>query len=316
MAKPLDVLDQRTRRGKTTTYYRARSGDVVSNTKFRGYDFCINPYVGCRMGCNYCYVRFFIKDKVHDWGEFVRVRTHMNRRLPIEMSKLKGKRVVIGTMTDPYQPKERQFRITRTILETIANSKNKPDKVGIFTRSPIVCDDLDLIASLPHPRIHFTIPPIPRKMQLQIESVPVKASRRWATVKKIKEAGIFTNVNIAPAIPIVSPKFTDEFARKLAEIQVHGFFVDPMQAYTESMTSMRELTSVDPSTRFIWTLIETIMTDKDTYNNWKDDYGKEWINAWAKYRHMSPDTLPMWSDHIRDIWVNMNTGKQLMVSGY
>ena len=155
---------------KKATQSVARRSTIVTKSMFSGYDLCINPYVGCEFGCSYCYVRFTVKDDNHEWGEFVRVRAHMADKLPKELDKgnfriqdgtvpvldddgkqertpagkprkrslyktmaMSDARLVLGTMTDPYQPAEKRHRITRTALELITEHPNQFKKVGIFT---------------------------------------------------------------------------------------------------------------------------------------------------------------------------------------
>ena len=65
----------------------ANIGAILTASKFNNYDLCINPYVGCQFGCTYCYVRWLVKDDEKEWGDFVRVRTHMADKLPRELDK-------------------------------------------------------------------------------------------------------------------------------------------------------------------------------------------------------------------------------------
>ena len=123
---------------KTLVTVAAKS-NLIMPSLFNNYDLCINTYVGCEFGCKYCYVRFTVRDEQKDWGEFVRVREHTKDKLVKELNKgyvlvptgvrnpvldddgnptgktkvvkapmmLSESRLVIGTMTDPYQPAEK-----------------------------------------------------------------------------------------------------------------------------------------------------------------------------------------------------------------
>ena len=293
--------------------YTARVGKLITDSLFSGYDHCLNPYVGCQMGCTYCYVRFFIKDKNEDgtirneWGDFVRTRNHIKTKLAKELLKVPSTRLVIGTMTDPYQPIERKQRLTREALTIILASKIKPDKVGIFTRSPIVEDDIDLIKQLPRARVHFTITPYSPEMVKKLEPVPVLTKRRFQSIAKLKAAGIRVHVNIAPAIPIISDAMTNGFADELAKIGVDEFFVDPLQAYGESWKAVNEALSDHPRQAEI----EGIVKDKVKYQLWKNIYRKQWEAAWNAVAHNSTTTLPIWSDHEHHTWVDMRSGQSM-----
>jgi DNA repair photolyase len=306
---------------------------VILSSGFKGYDACLNTYVGCQMGCAYCYVRFFVKDEHEQWGDFVRVRSHIEDRLPRELEKgyftfpdgkneegdkktktIKSEdlRLVIGTMTDVYQPIERKHRITRTALQILANAKPRFNKIGIFTRSPIVLDDIDLITQLPRKRVHYTVTPLNNELMKLIEPIAIRTDRRFETIGKLKEAGVRCHVNVAPAIPTISEQFTDQYAQKLAELKVDEFFVDPMQAYGESWEALKTSLQCRPE----WQGIEEIMGEKQAYREWKELYRARWYEAWARVRHLSPKTLPIWSDHIHHTWQNMNTGEDMDIERY
>jgi hypothetical protein len=115
---------------------------IRDTTGFSQYDRAINPYKSCEHKCAYCYTGHY-----KDFKE-----------LP---DTIEG-RVVIGTHTDPYQPKEQQERKTREYLNQLLNKKNVT-KVGIFTKSPTVVEDIDLIKQLPAPHVHINLSPFPEE---------------------------------------------------------------------------------------------------------------------------------------------------------
>lgn len=325
---------------------------VLTKSGFSGYDACINPYVGCEFGCSYCYVRFFIKDKQKPWGEFLRVREHIEEQLPKELRKgqiditdgreevkddqgetlrdennkkltkprhvylaIPETRLVLGTMTDPYQPKEVKHRITRTTLKILL----RPDvpkfkKVGIFTRSPLVLQDLDLIKQLPMARVHFTITPFPHGVMRAIEPFSPLTERRWDTVKRLKDAGLRVHANISPVMPGMSEDFIEEWIDRLAEAQVDEWFWDPMQPYKESFAAFKAACKTLPT--LDWSKIEATMTDRDRYLDWKFEFHQRLKAAWDKAHHRSPHTLGIWCDHEHDVWVNLRTGEQMDSRNY
>lgn len=305
------------------------SSPLLSKTGFKGYDICLNSYVGCAFGCSFCYVRFFIKDKEYDWGDFLRIRRHVATKLPKELRKPKraapvggrageilrdsagqplleheGKRLVIGTMTDPYQPAERQARVTRAALKIILDNPIL-SKVGIFTRSPIVLEDLDLITKLPRARVHYSISPFPLETIRKLEPIGIQTSRRLQSIKALKEAGLRVHVNVAPAIPIYSERVTEELAQEIGKLGVDEFFVDPVQPYDESFKRMRECLQGEAT----WPQVEQIVTEKARYLAWKQQYWDSWKEAWGKYG--SPNTLAIWSDHENHVWRKLISGEHM-----
>jgi len=288
-----------------TSVTNARRSKVLVKSTFKGYDLCINPYVGCQFGCKYCYVRFFIKDKEHPWGEFVRQRMYIEDKLPKELPNAAGKRIVFGTMTDPYQPAERKARLTRKTMEILRDAEDPPNKVGLFTRSPIVLEDAELIAALPRARVHFSITPFDRRTMKRIEGIPVQTRRRWEVIRQLKEAGIRTHVNVAPAIPVLSDGFIDECCEELVRCRVDEFFVDPMQTYAQAFEALTEAMEGHPD----WPEIHDTMTDKARFQEWKDRFRDKWFAAWKKVG--TDQTLAVWCDHIKKVRTDMRTGEDL-----
>lgn len=312
----------------------ANKSKIITPSLFSGYDACINPYVGCGYGCSYCYVRFFIKDEQHEWGDFVRIRTHIKDKLPKELHKNEislpdgkiidqktGKpkkkykkvpiteaRLVMGTMTDPYQPIERKYRLTReTLTQLTATDTPQFKKVGIFTRSPIVLDDIDLIKKLPKARVHFTITPMPPEARRIIEPYSSMISRRWDVVKKLKEAGIRVHCNISPIIPLLSEEFIEDFVQKTIELEVDEYFVDPLQPYKQSFESFQ---TACQKLNIDWPKIARIMQNKDLYLDWKADFFEKWNNERLKHNQV-PNQLPIWCDHENKIWIDMRNMQQM-----
>lgn len=290
------------------TISTASKNNIIVKTGFKHYDVCANPYVGCSFGCSYCYVRFFIKDPNHDWGEFVRIRKHAESKIQREIKKLRDQgskvRIVIGTMTDPYQPVERKERITRSILKIIAKNTDVFTKVGIFTRSPISVEDIEIIKQLPNPIIHHTISPYDDKYIRLLEPIGIKNERRFKTMQEFKNNGIRIEANIAPTIPYLSEDVIESISQKVAEIKTDQFFIDPMQAYDQSYKKLKE--SLHGQLKAD---IAEIMEDKEKYQEWKEQHMEKWKNMWQKVG--SKNTLPVWSDHENKVYKHLITGKDV-----
>lgn len=280
----------------------ARRGRVISTSGFAGYTHCYNPYVGCQYGCTYCYVRFFIRDADHQWGDWVRIRRHAPERLEREAAALGPAKLVIGTMTDPYQPAEASEKLTRRSLEILAQSGL--NKVGIFTRSPLVLRDLDVISTLPKGRVHLTITPFDSELLKALEPQAIPTRARYRTAEKIKEAGIRLHINVAPAIPIISDQMLQEIINWMADIQVDEFFVDPMQPYTESYAQVTQALQHRPE----WHGINVTMSDRHHYANWKASLNERVTELWHGVRDRSPATMAIACDHQSKLKMDINTG--------
>lgn len=283
----------------------ATKSKLLMKTGFKGYDICINPYVGCQMGCKFCYVRFFVKDDAHEWGDFVRIREHVKTKLPKELAVVsEDARLVLGTMTDPYMPLEKVHRITRSALESILKS-GKFSKVGIFTRSPVILDDIDLIKKLPRVRVHVSISPFQDDMLRKLEPIAIPRKTRLDMIKKLKDAGIRVHCNVAPAMPYYSEIGIPELAKELGKLKIDEFFVDPIQAYKNAYDSVSSTLEDDPN----WEGVSETLLDKQRYIGWKIDFKAQWRAAWAK--HGSKNTLAIWSDHENKVWRNLLTDESM-----
>lgn len=312
----------------------ANRAKILTKSMFSGYDLCVNPYVGCEFGCSYCYVRFMVKDDEKEWGKFLRVREHLEDKLPKELDRgfvsietgtfkdATGKRtsvksdlaigdarLVLGTMTDPYQPSEKKFGITRKALEILVGHQNQFKKVGLFTRSPLVLRDVDLLLKLPKARVHFTVTPFTPGVLRKIEPYSPVTAARFKVIEKLKAAGLRVHVNVSPVMPILSDGFVADFAEELARIGVDEFFVDPMQPYKESFTAFEEAMAGSGD----WQAIKDVMGDKERYLEWKEWYKSEWTAAWrvASAKYGREATLPIWSDHEYKVWVDMRSGESM-----
>jgi len=286
------------------TVTQASVGKLISKSNFSGYDMTLSSYVGCSFGCLACYVPHFLKDD-GPWGSWVRVRKHMANKLPNELDKIGPTRLFLGCMSDPYQPIEKTEKITRQALQLIEAARRPMKKVGIFTRSPLVLRDMDLIAQLPRGRVHFTINPYDEATRAVLEPMSCPVSDRWDAIKQLKDAGIRVHVNVAPCFPIVSDRMIDELAERMAELQVEEFFVDAYQRYPASVKRIE----ADPPPN--WAQIDKIVRDRAAYKVWKKAFHIKWTDAWKRVAHKSPDTMPLACDHENKMKVNMNTGEWL-----
>jgi DNA repair photolyase len=165
-----------------------------------GMDYCLNPYTGCTHACVYCYASFMkrfsgIGDR---WGSFVQVKVNFADRLAIQLRRAKPGRVTLSSVTDPYQPVERQYQLTRSCLELLAD-REMP--VSILTKSDLILRDLPILKQLPRVEVGFTITTADAASARLLEPGAPAPERRFKALAKLAEAGIATWIFIAPVIP-------------------------------------------------------------------------------------------------------------------
>lgn len=181
-------------KSENVTFIAAKQ--MFSPTKLGGGGFSCNPYVGCTHNCLYCYARYMPRaaESVGPWGHFLQVKQWNS--LP-EPSALAAKRVIIGTMTDPYNHLEPFFHTTRKMLEYLATTGAF---VTINTKSPLVLGDLDLLCEMGGVTVCFTVNCVDEWFREIIEAAP-STRERIAAMEKLHDAGVRVGCYIAPAMP-------------------------------------------------------------------------------------------------------------------
>ena len=126
---------------------------VITKSNLPVCDYSINPYVGCTHACKYCYASFMKRFTGHTepWGTFLDVKHWEQIKNP---GKYRGKEFFVGSVTDPYNPQEMEYKRTRGFLEQLQGSGAK---ISIQTKSDLVLRDMDLIKTFPDARVGFSI---------------------------------------------------------------------------------------------------------------------------------------------------------------
>lgn len=184
----------------------------------------INPYRGCEFACKYCYARYThefmeMRDGL-DFERKIYVKKHSAWLLRQELKQVRpGQSIAIGTATDPYQPAERKFGITRAVMEEFARHEGL--SLGLVTKSDLIVRDLDLlqlISARNRLSIHMTITTTKTDLARMLEPRAPRPDLRFSAVKKLVAAGISTSVNCAPVLPGItdSPKDLESVVRSAA----------------------------------------------------------------------------------------------------
>ena len=185
----------------------ARSIISTNDSPDISFDRSINPYRGCEHGCIYCYARPTHCYLGHSAGlDFeTKLYAKVNAAEILEQTlaspRYEPQTIALGSVTDPYQPIERERGITRAILEVL-NRANHP--VGIVTKSALVVRDLDILAPMAERglvRVAISVTTLERKIARAMEPRAATPSRRLAAMRELSAAGIPTTVMVAPIVP-------------------------------------------------------------------------------------------------------------------
>ena len=174
-----------------------------------GFHYSLNPYRGCSHACRYCYAReshtYLGLNTAEDFEQKLFVKSNLAVRMEAELAKIPPHAVIaIGTVTDPYQPLEGRYRLTRTAVQLLAHSGHA---FTITTKSPLIERDLDVLATLGQRHqagVHVSLISLDRKILQQLEPGTSSPQRRLETVRALKAAGIPVGVFVAPIVPGVT----------------------------------------------------------------------------------------------------------------
>ena len=257
-SRSLRVLDTRMR---GTTFVEHRVKSIVNSPESTGMGFwSINPYVGCEFGCTYCYARYahrYVVERAHNNGQlpdtdfdqlqkskkweifehqiFVKQRDAVLAALEHDLSIIRRRQsvgrihpIVIGTATDPYQPAERKFRITRAILERLCRESNL--SVGIITKSPLICQDIDTLKALKRNNsvsVYISLITTDIRLIRLFEARSPMPHVRLKALERLVDAGLNAGLIVAPVLPGITDTLPQVRALAQALKKTGGRFAHP-----------------------------------------------------------------------------------------
>jgi DNA repair photolyase len=224
---------------KDIRYYGIRARSVLNGTDVTGMGFwSINPYVGCAFGCAYCYARYAHRyviernvtahpeqkllreafESLPPWLAFERqifvkenaaevLRRTLRHGSDKHLNLLRGEGIGIGTATDPYQPAERRFRVTRGILEVLAEHEGL--SIWIITKSPLVTRDVDLLRRIGRHNsisVHISLITLDRELARRLEPRAPTPEARLRALARLREHGIEAGINVMPVLPGITDR--------------------------------------------------------------------------------------------------------------
>ena len=233
-------------------YYRTTAKSVLNGPEVTGMGYwSINPYVGCAFGCAYCYARYahrYVMERstsasslsdalaaditaMPPWLAFERrivvkqnapdiLRRTLRHGSDKHLKLLDGEAIVIGTATDPYQPAERKYRVTRGILEVLAEHPGL--SVVIISKSPLITRDIDLLTRIARHSelsIHISLITLDRELARRLEPRAPTPEARIRALGRLRAAGITAGINCMPVLPGITddPAAIEALVKRVAE---------------------------------------------------------------------------------------------------
>ena len=185
---------------------------ALNPVKGMGFKWSLNPYMGCVHRCTFCYVRHFEQrsDRPSDdrYGTSIRVKSNVAEVLRQELGRASWQyeHVAIGAATDPYQPAEGRYKLTRACLEALRDASNP---FSIITRGPMIVRDLDVLveaARRTSVSVTFSVPTVDEDVWKRTEPSTAHPRQRLKAVKALVDAGVNARVGMAPILPGISDR--------------------------------------------------------------------------------------------------------------
>ncbi len=233
-------------------YYRTSAKSVLNGPEVTGMGYwSINPYVGCAFGCAYCYARYahrYVMERTATLSPLSAALAEDIRRMPPwlaferrivvkhnapeilrrtlrhgsdkHLKLLDGEAIVIGTATDPYQPAERKFRVTRGILEVLAEHPGL--RIVIISKSPLITRDVELLTRIARHSelsVHLSLITLDRELARKLEPRAPTPEARIRALGRLRAAGINAGINCMPVLPGITddPAALDALVKRVAE---------------------------------------------------------------------------------------------------
>jgi DNA repair photolyase len=217
-------------------------------------DYCINPYIGCQHGCRYCYaagITLRFRRKREEWGEFLDVKINALSVLSKEVRNRRIGRVYLSSLTDPYQPIEKKYELTRKIVEVLI-SNDFP--LTIQTKSNLVARDLDLLSRNKSNEVGVTIITMDEKVSRDFEPFSSKPEERLGAIRLAKEKGLKTYVFFGPILPFLSEKNFEDTMPRFKECGADYIYVDRL--------NLRPM---------VWSMVSKVVSKRypELYEGWK-----------------------------------------------
>lgn len=173
--------------------------NIITKSNLPVCDYSVNAYTGCGHACKYCYASFMKRFTGHTepWGTFIDVKNWDSIK---NKNKYKDKELFLSSVTDPYQPAEKEYKRTGQILTELQGSGAI---ISISTKSNLILRDLDLIKTFPNVQVSFSINTLDESFKNDMDCASSIADRLDA-MKKFYEAGIYTTCFISPIFPEIT----------------------------------------------------------------------------------------------------------------
>lgn len=211
---------------------------ALSRSGIYGVDYSVNPYIGCQHACAYCYARFMARG-IHrrdEWGSFVDVKVNALERLADELPRRPRGIVLVSSVTDPYQPLEERYGLTRGVLRLLGEHRFP---TTVLTKSDLVLRDTDLLRGLENGEVGLTITTLEEEVRRVFEPRAAPVEARLEALRRLGEAGVQTFAFIGPMLPHLTERTLPGLLDRLRAAGVGRVLVDRLNLKAGNWASIR-----------------------------------------------------------------------------
>ena len=222
-----DALTEAERRADAARYQEVTCRSALNRVQGMPFEWTLNPYRGCTHGCHYCFARRyhvqFEMDSDDEFASVILVKHNIVDILARELDRPSWKRgqVAVGTATDPYQPIEGHYKLTRRSLEALARGRTP---IGLVTKGPMIVRDVDVLlehAKSASSTVYMSVPTVDDDAWRILEPGTAHPLQRLRAVRELHDAGVNVGVLMAPIVPGFSSS-RDKVERTIKAIADHG----------------------------------------------------------------------------------------------
>jgi len=224
----------------SVVYREVEAKSALNAVKGMPFDWSLNPYVGCPHACRYCFARAYnARYRDRDVGDAfdknVEIKSNFVERLRVDLGRNPQGSVAIGTATDPYQPIEGKYQLTRRCLEALVDH---PMPTSIVTKGPLVVRDIDVLQKLDEKTevtVYFSVPCVDEEIVRKTEPGTAPPRQRLRALRMLREAGLDAAVLCMPVLPGISDseESLDAAARAASEAGATAFRHRPLKIDAE-----------------------------------------------------------------------------------
>lgn len=233
---------------------------ILQKSGLPGTSYVINPYTGCTHGCVYCYARFMKRFTAHSepWGTFLDAKVNAPELLSRQLDRMREplkEEVIFSSVTDPYQPAEKTYELTRRLLEVLLAHRVP---VSILTKSDLVLRDIDLLKQFESCTVGLSLMTLDDTVGHHLEPRATPPTQRLQALRLLHEQGIYTYAFVSPYLPGLSAdihELMEALSGSIDEIGVEAINIRGgnwqgvekvlAEAYPERLDSCRRLSRDD-----------------------------------------------------------------------